>query len=229
MGVLFMLVGIALLLRSWWTPTVPPGLLVEVTGEVARPGWHVVDPPTLAAAVEAAGGRSSGLLNDPLSEGDLVIVSADGVRVAPSGDPLLVALPVDINRHGAAALEAIPGVSSQLAAAISASRAEEGLFYSTDDLARVDGISQARARRLADFVTVGEVPPRPEPQPVDVNRADAAQLEDLPGIGPSLAARIVAHRRAHGPFGELGDLASVSGVGPVTVERLTGLAVVGKP
>src|SRR5690606_39434981 len=38
--------------------------------------------------------------------------------------------------------------------------------------------------------------------PVDMDRADAAELERLPGIGPALARRIVADREQHGPRSE---------------------------
>lgn len=55
---------------------------------------------------------------------------------------------------------------------------------------------------------------------IDINRAPAAELELLPGIGPALAARIVEHRQAHGPFRRVEDLTSVRGIGPVTLERL---------
>jgi competence protein ComEA len=49
---------------------------------------------------------------------------------------------------------------------------------------------------------------------VDVNRAGAAELEALPGIGPVLAERIVAHRQEHGPFVSVDDLQGVRGIGP---------------
>lgn len=55
---------------------------------------------------------------------------------------------------------------------------------------------------------------------IDVNRADAAELERLPGVGPSLAQRIVAYRDAHGPFEHPNDVAKVRGIGPKTVEVL---------
>jgi competence ComEA-like helix-hairpin-helix protein len=55
---------------------------------------------------------------------------------------------------------------------------------------------------------------------VELNRATAAQLEALPGIGPALARRIVAWRAEHGPFGSVDALAQVPGIGPATVERL---------
>lgn len=61
---------------------------------------------------------------------------------------------------------------------------------------------------------------------VNLNRAGAAELESLPGIGPALAARIVADRDANGPFRSVDDLTRVSGVGPAVVSGLHGLAAV---
>ena len=51
----------------------------------------------------------------------------------------------------------------------------------------------------------------PQPAPVNLNTATAAQLETLPGIGPGLANRIIEHRRKHGPFKRLQDLIIVRG------------------
>lgn len=61
---------------------------------------------------------------------------------------------------------------------------------------------------------------------VDVNTADAALLESLPGIGPSLAAAIVEHRQRHGPFATVDDLIDVSGIGPVKLEQIRPQATV---
>lgn len=58
---------------------------------------------------------------------------------------------------------------------------------------------------------------------VNVNTADIATLEQLPGIGPALAGRIVEHREQVGPYGSLADLDAVSGIGPAMMERLDGL------
>src|SRR5688572_12142211 len=55
---------------------------------------------------------------------------------------------------------------------------------------------------------------------VDVDRASAAELDRLPGIGVGLARRIVAHRRKHGPFGGLEGLDRVPGVGPALLADL---------
>lgn len=50
--------------------------------------------------------------------------------------------------------------------------------------------------------------------PVVLNRASAKDLEALDGIGPVLAARIIAYRNANGPFVTLEGLLEVSGIGP---------------
>jgi competence protein ComEA len=51
-------------------------------------------------------------------------------------------------------------------------------------------------------------------QPVDLNSADVAGLDALPGIGPVLAQRIVDYRSAHGAFHDVGQLQDVTGIGP---------------
>ena len=56
--------------------------------------------------------------------------------------------------------------------------------------------------------------------PVDVNHATTDELIALPGIGPALAARIIAYREEHGPFGSLEELEHVQGIGPQTVKGL---------
>ncbi|MEB3299777.1 MAG: helix-hairpin-helix domain-containing protein [Candidatus Sericytochromatia bacterium] len=57
--------------------------------------------------------------------------------------------------------------------------------------------------------------------PVDLNHADAAALDRLPGIGPSLARAILERRRARGgSFRSLADLEGIKGLGPRRIERL---------
>jgi competence protein ComEA len=58
----------------------------------------------------------------------------------------------------------------------------------------------------------GAGPPSPE-TPVDLNNATTAQLEALPGIGPSLAGAIVAERERSGGFRTVDDLRRVRGIG----------------
>lgn len=55
---------------------------------------------------------------------------------------------------------------------------------------------------------------------VNVNSATQQQLETLSGVGPVLAAAIVAYRTQHGPFRSVDDLLDVSGIGPATLQAL---------
>jgi competence protein ComEA len=56
--------------------------------------------------------------------------------------------------------------------------------------------------------------------PVDLNTATAAQLDALPGIGPSTAAAIVAYRDKHGPFKSIDGLLEIKGLGASKVDAL---------
>jgi competence protein ComEA len=56
--------------------------------------------------------------------------------------------------------------------------------------------------------------------PLDVNRASARELEMLPGLGPKLAAAIVAERENGGPFANVMALVRVRGIGPATAYGL---------
>lgn len=56
--------------------------------------------------------------------------------------------------------------------------------------------------------------------PLDLNLADVSDLEELPGIGPKMAARIVDDRTKNGSFCSVEELDRVKGIGKKTVERL---------
>ena len=59
-----------------------------------------------------------------------------------------------------------------------------------------------------------EEPPVPSAEnPLNINMADAAALDTLPGIGPVLAGRIVEDRSTHGAFSKKEDLMLVEGIG----------------
>ncbi|HEX7977744.1 MAG TPA: helix-hairpin-helix domain-containing protein [Gemmatimonadaceae bacterium] len=60
-------------------------------------------------------------------------------------------------------------------------------------------------------------------RPVDMDHASEREIETLPRVGPALAHRIVAHRDSFGPFGSIGALSKVKGLGPATLKRLAPL------
>ena len=75
-------------------------------------------------------------------------------------------------------------------------------------------------------VSAPQEPSAPDPalllpdEVIDLNAADAYDLDRLPGIGPAKAEAILAYREEHGPFQSVDDLLAVSGIGEVTLENL---------
>ena len=55
---------------------------------------------------------------------------------------------------------------------------------------------------------------------VNLNTADAAALESLPGIGPALAQRIIDYRMANGPFQTTAEIQDVRGIGAGIYEKI---------
>jgi len=62
---------------------------------------------------------------------------------------------------------------------------------------------------------------------VDINRASAAELDALPGVGPSTAQKIVDDREANGPFSTPEDLMRVTGIGAKKFDALKDLVTCG--
>lgn len=58
---------------------------------------------------------------------------------------------------------------------------------------------------------------------IDINSADAAALDTLPGVGPATAAKIVADREANGPYANVDDLGRVPGIGDKKLDALKDL------
>jgi competence protein ComEA len=55
---------------------------------------------------------------------------------------------------------------------------------------------------------------------IDINQADWPEFTVLPGIGETLARRIVESRQVDGPFADVDQLERVRGIGPKTLEQL---------
>ncbi|BFV59346.1 hypothetical protein KCMC57_up44500 [Kitasatospora sp. CMC57] len=81
-----------------------------------------------------------------------------------------------------------------------------------------DGLNLARVLTDGEQVLVGSgavagAAPGARAGPVHLNQATQEQLDALPGVGPTLAQRILQHRQEHGPFRSLDQLRQISGVG----------------
>ncbi|MGO1838749.1 MAG: helix-hairpin-helix domain-containing protein [Candidatus Microbacterium stercoravium] len=149
------------------------------------------------------------------------------------------------------ATETATAVASDAYVHVSGAVRAPGLYVVGADARVIDAVSaaggladdaDASAINLARPVTDGEqlvVPVEGEAPPagpsagsgsapglVSVNTADAAALEELPGIGPALAARIIDWRDTEGPFATVDDLLAVSGIGPKVLESLRDLVTV---
>jgi competence protein ComEA len=66
------------------------------------------------------------------------------------------------------------------------------------------------------------------PSPVNINTATVSQLEELSGIGPKTAQRIVDYRQKNGPFKKVEDLMQVNGIGEKSFLKLKPMVTVGQ-
>ena len=64
------------------------------------------------------------------------------------------------------------------------------------------------------------------PGPIDINRATADELEQLPGVGPATATAIIDDRERNGPYATVDDLDRVPGIGPAKLEGIRDLVTV---
>ena len=71
-------------------------------------------------------------------------------------------------------------------------------------------------------------PAASEARPIDINTADSAALESVPGIGKSLSQRILAFREKNGAFQSVDDLLKVPGIGEKSIQKLRPYLTVAK-
>lgn len=153
------------------------------------------------------------------------VAPLDAATAAPVPDTLVVHVAGAVARPGLVEV----AVGSRVADAVAAAG---GPIASAD----LDRINLALPLADADHV---HIPAEGEPAvslgegntveagPVDLNRADEAALDELPGVGPATAAAIVAYRDEHGPFTSVTSLQQVPGIGPAKLERLRDLVGIG--
>jgi competence protein ComEA len=139
---------------------------------------------------------------------------------------------VDLNRATSAQLQKLPGINKDWARRIIANRP----YRSIADLKRA-GLGPKTIAELKPLVTIVlyNKAPRPTttgvaprfpvqapPQKIDLNSASLAQLQNLPGVEPGMAAHILAGR----PYATIDDLAR-NGVPLSTIERIRPLVTLG--
>jgi competence protein ComEA len=160
----------------------------------------------------------------PAAEGPAAVAPAP-VESSPSG-PIFVHVAGAVRRPGL--YELAPGA-----------RVADAIDAANGPLRRADVDALNLAEVLTDGVQVyvarrGETPPAESsptasvaggaspaaPSVVDVNTADQASLEAIPGIGPVKAAAILQHRDQIGSFDSVEQLLDVTGIGPATLEAI---------
>jgi competence ComEA-like helix-hairpin-helix protein len=161
---------------------------------------------------------------------------------------------IDADRATAEQLARLPRVGLALAKRIVADREARGPFGGMEGLDRVPGVGAGLLGAIGPHLAFsgrpippqGATPLAPGPatpgslalvarvaarggrlEPVDLNTADEAALDALPGIGPARARAILKYREANGPFRAMQDLANVPGLGPAALSRLREFVRVG--
>jgi competence protein ComEA len=89
----------------------------------------------------------------------------------------------------------------------------------------VPGRSDVDRSPVADGSAAGAATDAPTAR-INVNTADATELEDLPGIGEVLSQAIVDYREEFGPFSSVDELEDVSGIGPSILADIRDLVAV---
>jgi competence protein ComEA len=208
--------------------------------------------PNSVAAAPAVWSRSRQIaLGVLLGAGLFLLVYKSLTQSLQAGFSTLPAQRVELNSAEHADLLLLPGVGENLAERIIKARAQAP-FQKVEDLRKVPGIGPATLERLRPLVYVAMKTPLPrtddglplnvEPfrrpgakpkkgselaEPIDVNKADAAELQKLPGIGPKMAERVMDSRRQK-PFQSIDDLRRVKGIGPKTLDKIRPYVTVGK-
>jgi len=223
------------------TVTVTTGVLLLAS--LVRVGWETRTMPPI-------------LPPEPVPAALLEATRLEMERAERMRTPLAPGERVDPNRAPDVELARLPGIGPALAARIVEDREGRGPFLAPSDLLRVSGIGPAILARVEDVLDLsnppgptlpsaapGMVPPAgggtlsastsgSDRSPVatgkmDLNRAGPDELQQLPGIGPALADRIVEYRGRTGGFRRPEELLEVPGIGPTTLERLLPLVRVG--
>lgn len=222
-----LLLALGAVVVGWWWWTGRPAPAVPVVMASGSPLPSAASPDAVEPGRPSAPGP--GESGPPVSTATPAALPEDAPASTP---PTIVVHVIGMVRHpGLVTLPAGARVADAVAAAGGVTRPRSA---DTVNLARpvldgeqiVVGLPGTPARSTPAApgapATAGAAPgaSMPAAVPVDLNAAAVAALDELPGIGPVLAGRIVEWRTAHGPFRSVDELGEVVGIGPALVERL---------
>jgi len=168
--------------------------VVHVAGAVKKPGvYHLKPGARNIDAVNAAGGFTAGANPDAIN------------LAAPCEDSSQIYLPTRAEQPsgGSSAPVARPTTSSAAPYASGSVSARAGG-------AEKGAHSSHSSSKFSD----------PSQGQVNLNTADAAQLQHIPGVGPAMAERILAYRRTAGRFQSTEELLQISGIGDKKFQKM---------
>lgn len=173
-------------------------------------------------AVLALGGRFlvGALQPEPAAEAPALALDATSVVEEAAAETLVVHVVGAVRHPG---LYELPG-GSRIDDAIrraggARARADLGLVNLAAPVA--DGQQVLVPSRASPGVpAAGGAAPAAPAGPVHLNTATLEQLDELPGVGPVTAGKILAYRNEHGAFQSVDELDAVPGIGPARLEEL---------
>lgn len=187
-------------------PAPAPRYYVHVAGAVKHPSLYLLAPGSrVMHALKAAGGPTSKADLDAINLAEKV---TDGEKIfVPAKAPAapMLAPPGNVIGHesvkpGTAPAPPAPAPVKTAAAPPKPSRMAKAA--GTGKPAKLSSPSQGQ---------------------ININTADADQLQRLPGIGPAMAERVIAYRQQAGGFQKIEDLQEVSGIGPKKYAKIAPL------
>jgi competence ComEA-like helix-hairpin-helix protein len=132
-----------------------------------------------------------------------------GIERMNNRGSIMVAGKLDLNSVSAIHLRAIKGLGPSRAEEIVRYRSKTGAFTSVDQLDQVPHVGDMPPEELEHVKRQLAIPGAPHQQKsekVSVNRANAAELRQIPGIGEAHAEAIVSYRQQQGPIRDLNEL-----------------------
>src|SRR2546429_8316615 len=82
---------------------------------------------------------------------------------------------------------------------------------------------------LCLLLTPGALAKKPPAKPVNINTATSEELQQVPGIGPATAQKILQMRKSYGPFKSVDDLLAIRGLGEKRLDKMRKYLTVGPP
>ncbi len=204
-------------LTARWDPGRPGAWVLWFVGLLTAlgvVGWTVADRPVVDPAVDRmpAAAPSGSAAGAPSAVPPAAVPpSAVPPSAGGTAGTVVVSVVGQVASPGLVTLPAGSRVADALAAA-------GGMLPGTDPAAVNAAALLSDGEQIAVGVPGAAAPPGATGAGhtglLDLNAATVADLDQLPGIGPVLAQRIIDHRTANGPFRSVDQLQDVSGIGP---------------